>query len=155
MKDMQSCPPIARPYGGFMACGSETDWSLLDYRQSYSLLSEPLQLACNQKLKKIIVVAGKAWKIKLVNFQLVAFTLQRNNMMSIKIFAGLSHRRAPKKKLKKTRQWHWTPIHNTIYIFMNMLFFFFFLWKLVTHFQDVLKCDFWQNKRCIFITIVY
>ncbi len=46
-------------------------------------------------------MAGKAWTIKLGNFQLVAFTLQRNNVMSVKIFAGLSHRRAPKKKTKK------------------------------------------------------
>jgi len=52
MKDMQSCPRIACPNGGFMACGFETDWSLLDYRRSHSLLSEPLQLACYHKLKK-------------------------------------------------------------------------------------------------------
>ncbi len=32
-----------------------------------------------------VIHTGKAWTIKLGNFQLVAFTLQRNNVMSVKI----------------------------------------------------------------------
>lgn len=71
------------PMGGFMACGSETDWSLLDYRRSHSLLSEPLQLACYHKQKKLIVLCctGKVKTINLHNFRLAAFTLQCNKVM--------------------------------------------------------------------------